>query len=182
MPIKVTDYYTEARYYLERLAELYTQREDFSVVGLRLFSVYGPGEESKGVYANLVSQFIWAAEAGSPIEIYGDGLQTRDFIYVDDVVRAFVLARKRVEAGSDRFRIFNVGTGVETSVLSMAEMVRAMCKSEVPIKYVENRIPNYVKRTLADTCSASSAINFKANVPLDLGIAKTIAAYKKKAE
>lgn len=62
MPTMVSDYYTEARTEIERLAELYRRRHGVESVGLRFFSVYGPGEESKRHYANMVTQFVWAAK------------------------------------------------------------------------------------------------------------------------
>ena len=78
----ITDFYTEARLYAERLAELYTKMFGLKTVCLRFFSVYGPGERSKGRYANLVSQFMWDLDEGRNPVIYGDGSQTRDFVYV----------------------------------------------------------------------------------------------------
>jgi UDP-glucose 4-epimerase len=103
MPIHVTDYYTECRYAIERLARLY-HNHGVEAVGLRLFSVYGPKEEHKGRYANVVSQILWAAMRGELFVVYGDGSQTRDFIYVSDVVEAFV---KAMEFDID-YGVFNV--------------------------------------------------------------------------
>ena len=80
-------------------------------MGLRFFSVYGPGEESKGVYANMLTQFVWAAKdqslrlMGKRPTVYGDGSIERDFIHVDDVVEALRLAMRN---GSGPI---NVGTG-----------------------------------------------------------------------
>ncbi len=82
MHIKVTDYYTEARLAMERMAELYGQLYGVRSVGTRFFSVYGPKEESKKQYANMVSQFLWVLRKNEKPVIYGDGLQTRDFVYV----------------------------------------------------------------------------------------------------
>ncbi|MEM2351580.1 MAG: NAD-dependent epimerase/dehydratase family protein, partial [Thermoproteota archaeon] len=92
MPIYITDYYTECRYAIERLAKLYNDLYGVKSVGLRLFSVYGPKEKYKGKYANIVSQFLWSIMRDEPPIIYGDGSQTRDFIYVSDVANAFILA------------------------------------------------------------------------------------------
>jgi len=111
MKPRVSDYYTEARYCIERLLELYNKLYGLRGVVLRLFSVYGPREESKGRYANVISQFIWAMLKDEQPVIYGDGEQTRDFIYVSDVVRAFLLAMNYERS---EFEIFNVGTGKET--------------------------------------------------------------------
>ena len=88
MTIQVADYYTEARLAMERMAELYKRLFDVSSVGMRFFSVYGPKEEAKKQYANMVTQFLWEMRDGKTPVIFGDGSQTRDFTYVKDVVRA----------------------------------------------------------------------------------------------
>ena len=106
MPIYVTDFYTEARYYVERLAQLYFQLYGVSSIGLRLFSVYGPKETFKGKYANTLTQFLWNMKAGRQPIIYGDGKQRRDLVYVSDVVRAFLLASEN----KMKIGVFNVGT------------------------------------------------------------------------
>ncbi len=159
MPIFVTDFYTEARYYLERLAQLYGDMYGVESVGLRLFSVYGEGEESKGRYANVLTQMVWAKLKEEPFEVYGDGTQTRDLIYVGDVVRAFLLAME-----SDVQGIFNVGFGREVSFNEMARL------TGVRVKYVENKIKNYVMRTLADTTKAEEVLGFRAQVPVEQGV------------
>ncbi|MGB9924002.1 MAG: NAD-dependent epimerase/dehydratase family protein, partial [Methanothrix sp.] len=79
MVIRVTDYYTEARFAMERIAELYRKLYGISSLGMRFFSVYGPKEESKGRYANMVTQFLWGMMRNEAPVIYGDGSQTRDF-------------------------------------------------------------------------------------------------------
>ena len=88
MTIQVADYYTEARLAMERMAELYKRLFDVSSVGMRFFSVYGPKEEAKKEYANMVTQFLWEMRDGKTPVIFGDGSQTRDFTYVKDVTRA----------------------------------------------------------------------------------------------
>ncbi len=159
MPILVKDFYTEARYYLERLAQLYGDMYGVKSVGLRLFSVYGEGEESKGRYANVLTQMIWAKLREEPFEIYGDGTQTRDLVYVGDVVRAFLLAME-----SDVQGVFNVGFGREVSFNDMARL------TGVRVRYVENKIKNYVMRTLADTTKAEEMLGFRAQVPVEQGV------------
>jgi len=168
MPIYVTDFYTEARYYCERLAQLYGQLYDVKSVGLRLFSVYGEREEYKGRFANVVTQMLWAKLKGEEFVIYGDGNQTRDFVYVKDVVRAFLLAMEKDVVG-----IFNVGFGKAYSFNEVADLV------EVRTRKVENPIKNYVRYTLADTKKAEEVLGFKASVPLEKGIAKIEEYYEK---
>ena len=78
----------------EGIARLYTDLYGMSLIGLRYFSVYGPHEQHKGKYANNISQFLWSLASGERPVIYGDGSQTRDFTYIDDVVEANILAMR----------------------------------------------------------------------------------------
>jgi len=170
MPIYVTDYYTECRYAIERLAKLYNSLFNVKSVGLRLFSVYGPKEKYKGEYANIVSQFLWLIQQDEPPIIFGDGSQTRDFIYVKDVVEAFILAAER----EFDCEIFNVGTGVAYSFNEVVDLINKLLGKNVKPIYKPNPIKNYVYHTLADTTKAEKVLGFKAKVSLEEGIKSLI--------
>jgi UDP-glucose 4-epimerase len=165
MTIQVTDYYTEARLAIERIAELYRRLFDVPSVGLRFFSVYGPKEKAKKQYANMVSQFLWEMQEGRIPVIYGDGNQTRDFIYVKDVVRAMRLAMS-----SDYPGILNIGTGTAYRFNEVIDLINSKLGSTIKPKYVDNPIKNYVANTMADTSKAEREIGFKAQISLDAGI------------
>ena len=173
MPVFPTDFYTEGRYWIERLAKVYHELHGVESVGLRLFSVYGPNERPKGSFANVASQMVWAALEGRPFVIYGDGRQTRDFIYVTDVVEAFLLAWER----GGGCEVYSVGTGRETSFNELAELIRKL-GLDLKLEYRENPIKNYVYRTLADTKKAERDLGFKYEVELEEGLRKIIEAYK----
>lgn len=175
MPIHVTDYYTECRYAIERLAKLYYDLYGVKVIGLRLFSVYGPKEEHKGRYANVVSQMLWSALRGEPFVIYGDGSQTRDFVYVSDVVEAFI---KAMESGID-CGVFNVGFGKSCSFNEIAKVISDALGREVRLVYKPNPIKNYVHHTLADTRRAEEVLGFKAKTPLMEGVKRLIDYYER---
>jgi len=175
MPVFPTDFYTEGRYWIERLAKVYHELHGVESVGLRLFSVYGPNERPKGPFANVASQMVWAALEGRPFVIYGDGKQTRDFIYVTDVVRAFLLAWERGEG----CEVYNVGTGKETSFNELAELIRRL-GLDLKLEYRENPIKNYVYRTLADTRKAERDLGFRYEVELEEGLREIIRAYREK--
>ncbi|MHA1835746.1 MAG: NAD-dependent epimerase/dehydratase family protein [Candidatus Odinarchaeia archaeon] len=166
MAVKVTDYYTECRYYIERLLELYSNLYNIKSIALRFFSVYGPKEEYKGKYANIVTQFLWNYLKKEKPIIYGDGTQTRDFIFVDDIVEACVLAS---EINSE-FEILNLGTGIETSFNQVIEALNENFNTEVEPVYVKNPITNYVKRTLADTSKLIKVLGYKPKIKLKEGI------------
>lgn len=161
--IRVTDYYTEARLAMERLAELYRMLYGIDYAGMRFFSVYGPHEEAKGRYANIVTQFFWEMKAGRSPLIFGDGSQTRDFTHVDDVVGALILASKM---GSG---IFNVGTGESHSFNEIVDLLNEKLGTDLRPAYKENPIKNYVRQTQAETTKAR-ALGFEARVSLKEGI------------
>lgn len=161
----VTDFYTEARYFAERIGELYANMFGMKVSCLRFFSIYGPRERSKGPYANLISQFIWDLQAGRSPVIYGDGSQTRDFVFVKDVVDACQKAAESPSTGT-----FNVGTGKSYSINEMLEKVTSRLGVRVAPTYVPNPLNNYVMRTLADTSKAKKELGFEASYSLDDGL------------
>ena len=146
------DYYTKSRYYMEKKAL------GANVIALRLFSVYGYGESKKRKFANVISQMI----LNPRFKIYGDGEQTRDFIFVTDVVKAFLLASKSKERG-----IFNVGTGIQTSFNEIANIVG------LKKRYCKNPINEYVEQTQADINKSLRILNFKSQVNLKEGIKLT---------
>ncbi|ABK14846.1 NAD-dependent epimerase/dehydratase family protein [Methanothrix thermoacetophila] len=172
MEIKVTDYYTEARFAMERIAELYRKLFGVSSLGMRFFSVYGPKEESKGRYANMVTQFLWGMMRKETPVIYGDGSQTRDFIYVRDVVRALILAMD-----SDYNGVLNIGTGRAHSFNDVIHILGRRLGVEVRPRYVENPIKNYVQHTLADISKAEICLGFRAAYSLEDGINEIIQYY-----
>ncbi|MBI5224145.1 NAD-dependent epimerase/dehydratase family protein [Candidatus Micrarchaeota archaeon] len=173
MPVAVTDYYSEARYAMERLAKLYTDLYGIKVVGLRYFSIYGPHELSKGQYANLVSQFLWDLKAGRSPLIFGDGSQSRDFVYVDDVVEANMLALKH-----GRSDTFNVGCGKMANLNEVISILNKKLGTNIKPNYQPNKIKNYVQETLADTSKSSSILGFTAKVSLEDGIDRLVKYYK----
>jgi len=175
MTIKVTDYYTEARLCMERIAELYETVFGVKSVSMRFFSVYGPKEAAKGVYANIVTQFLWKIMEGEQPLIYGNGSQTRDFVYVKDVVRALRLAIK-----SNYHGILNVGTGKSYSFDEVVAMLNEKMNTDLQPEYTENPIKNYVMHTLADTSKTKEILGFEARYALREGIDELVKAYSRR--
>jgi len=165
--IPVKDYYTEARLAIERVAELYYQLYGIEYAGLRFFSVYGPHEEAKGSYANMITQFLWGMKAGEQPVIFGDGTQTRDFTYVKDIVAALLLTS---EKGTG---IFNAGTGKAFSFNFLVDLINSCLGTDLKPIYRENPIKNYVMHTLADTTKINE-LGFEAKYSLDDGIKRII--------
>ena len=166
MPVYVTDYYTECRYAIERLARLYNLLYGVKSVALRFFSVYGPKETFKGTYANIISQFLWSLQKDEAPVIFGDGTQTRDFTHVYDALDALILAM-----GKDfECEVFNVGTGVAHSFNRIIELLNRLLGKDVKPVYKPNPIKNYVYHTLADTKKAEKILGFKAKITLEEGL------------
>ena len=145
-------------------------------VGLRYFSVYGPNEEHKGGYANLVSQFLWAMAKNERPKIYGDGSQTRDFTHVDDVVVANLKAMDYARRG--KRGVFNVGTGEESTVMRMLGALSDIMGRPLNPAFVENPVKNYVERIRCDTYRARERLGFEAKIELYPGIEMLVQYYK----
>ncbi len=160
-PIHVTDFYTEARCYVERLAKVYNIMCGVQSMGLRLFSVYGPHEEYKGKFANLITQLLWAQRDGEVFDIYGDGQQTRDLVYVKDTVRAFWIAMLATDIECANV---NVGSGQDFTVNELAGMIGT------DVRHVENPISNYVRATMADTTKAKNLLGWEPEYSLEKGL------------
>ncbi len=162
MSIFPTDFYTETRYLMERLAMVYYEMDQVKSVGLRLFSVYGPHEEYKKNYANIITQLVWAKKNNQTFDIYGDGEQRRDATYVSDVVEGFMLAMQ-TDIACD---IFNIGSGVSHSFNEIIKIIGTK------VNYVPMPLKNYVDVTLANTVKAQEILGFKAKVALADGLEK----------
>jgi UDP-glucose 4-epimerase len=172
MTIQVSDYYTEARLAMERMAELYKRLYDVPSVGMRFFSVYGPKETAKKEYANMVTQFLWEMQEGKTPLIFGDGTQTRDFTHVKDVVRALRLAMD-----SDYHGILNVGTGKSYSFNEVIEILNKSMDLSVKPQYVKNPIKNYVQHTLSDTAKTEKTLGFRSKYSLEDGVKELLRFY-----
>ncbi len=161
----VTDFYTEARIYSERMAELYSKLFGINVLAMRFFSVYGKYEKAKGEYANLVTQFLWNIRDGKKPIIYGDGKQKRDFIYVEDLIDSLILASQ-----IKGFDIFNVGYGKNYSLNEMLNLLNKHLGTNVEPEYIKMPVKNYVMETLSDTSKAEKVLGFRAKTSLKEGI------------
>ncbi|MDO8524128.1 MAG: GDP-mannose 4,6-dehydratase [bacterium] len=166
MPVLPKDFYSEARYFMERMAKLYFDLWGIKSIGLRFSSVYGPGEESKKNLANMVSQILWWMQEDKQPLLYGNGEQTRDFVYVKDVVLALCLSMG-LKAEQD---IFNVGTGESHSFNEVVKIVNSVLGKNIKPEYQENSVQNYVDLHLADTTKAKNILGFQAQYSLALGI------------
>lgn len=140
------------------------------VVILRYFNVYGP-RQPPGEYAGVMIKFREKILRGEPPVIYGDGKQTRDFIFVDDVVDATLLAVDRGPAGE----IINVGTGIQTSINKLCEIFLKVAGKNLAPVYLPPR-PGDILYSCADIQKARSVLNFKPKVKVEEGVKKLLGA------
>ncbi|MGO9269514.1 MAG: NAD-dependent epimerase/dehydratase family protein [Terriglobia bacterium] len=133
-PSDPLNFYALSKQAMEDVARLHERQFGIECIGLRLMSVYGPREDHKRDMANLVSQFIWALEAGRAPIVYGDGSQTRDFTSVWDVAQA--IERLHVHARPLGARLFNVGTGHAITVNELIRILARIMGVKVKPEYV----------------------------------------------
>ncbi|MBI2445135.1 NAD-dependent epimerase/dehydratase family protein [Candidatus Micrarchaeota archaeon] len=165
VPVSPLSLYAETKVAGEQLCRAFSQR-GLNACVLRLFNVYGAGQRPDSDYAAVIPAFLHAARAGRPLTIYGDGLQSRDFVSVDDVVGAI----RKASVLPQRFGIFNVGSGRPTTVLDLATQIKAATTSASPVVHAAARA-NEVRQSWADTRLAELELGFKAIVGLDDGLA-----------
>ena len=160
---KPSNQYGAAKVECESLAKKYT--DDVNSVGLRIFAVYGPGEEKKLNLSSVINLFLNdLAQKNNPV-IFGDGKQTRDFIYVDDAINGIINSSESSYRG-----IINIGSGISTSFNQIIEKIKTQTGKELNPKYVKKEL-SYVENLQADT----KLMNFllKINpISIDSGIKK----------
>lgn len=140
---------------------------------LRYFNVYGPRQNPKSEYAAVVPKFISSTIKGNPIEIYGNGEQTRDFTYVKDVVDANL---KSILSKKADGKALNIASGKRISIYDLAMKIMEICGKKVDIKYGEKRIGD-VDHSLADISLANNIIDYSPKYSLEEGLKETINSY-----
>ncbi len=146
---------------------------EMDILGFRFMSVYGPNEEAKGIYANLISQFCWDIGRDLVPVIYGDGNQFRDFTNVRDVVQGLTLAIGHKEKlGAD---VFNIGTGHATKINEVVDALNKAFGKHIKPKHIENPVKeNYVIGQHADIGKIQKVLGYKPTVKLKDGILEQV--------
>lgn len=153
-------------YYVRTIGNLW----GIETVCLRVFNAYGPGQQMPPTYTPVIPNFLRHATRNGTIVVNGDGSQTRDYVYKDDVVNAMVAAATAPEANQ---QIINVGSGVETSVSELARLVKAATGTEPEIVY-NPRNAGGVERMCADLTLAKKLLNYQPLVSLKDGLGMTL--------
>ncbi len=158
----------------ELYARVFHRLYGLPTVALRYFNVFGPRQDPTSAYAAVVPRFIRWAKAGESPRIFGDGGQTRDFTYVDNVVQANLAACR---AGEEAFgKAFNIACGERISILELADSICALCGVECSPIFEPPR-PGDVRHSLADISRAVALLGYEPSVGVREGLARTVEAF-----
>ncbi len=170
--------YGAAKCFNEGLLRSFNDMFGLDYVALRYFNVYGPRMDAHGAYTEVFIRWMDRIAAGEPPLIFGDGTQTMDFVHVEDVARANVLALEAQATDA----VFNVATGAETSLTGIAEALLRVMGSSLTPSYGPERKVNPVPRRLAGTARSAAALGFAARVGLDEGLRSFVEWWKRERE
>ncbi|ALA58579.1 SDR family NAD(P)-dependent oxidoreductase [Nitrospira moscoviensis] len=162
--------YGAAKAFNEGLLRSFHEMYGLDYVALRYFNVYGPRMDVHGAYTEVLIRWMERIAQGKRPLILGDGTQTMDFVYVEDVARANILAAR---AGVTD-QVFNVATGVETSLNDLARQLLAVMGSTLQPEYGPPRAVNPVPRRWASTEKAAALLNFRAGTSLEEGLSALV--------
>jgi UDP-glucose 4-epimerase len=157
----------------EQYASVWTRLYGVETVSLRYFNVFGPRQDPTSEYAAVIPRFILWGLRGEPLEVHGDGTQSRDFTYIDNVVEANVLAASAPEAAGE---VFNVGCGARVSLLEIVARLEATLGRRLERRHTPPRAGD-VPHTLADIDRARRLMGYSPLVDFDEGFRRTVAFF-----
>ena len=169
--------YAVSKLAAERYCVSFARVYGLETVTLRYFNVFGPAQDPTSQYAAVVPRFITAIDAGEPVPIYGDGEQSRDFTYVDNVVEANVLAAGAPEASG---AVLNVATGDSRSVNALADTIGEVLGKPVDREYLPTRAGD-VRDSWADVSEARRVLAWEPRVGLEEGLRLAAEAFLARA-
>jgi UDP-glucose 4-epimerase len=155
----------------EQMLRAYTEMFGLPYVALRYFNIYGPRMDLDGVYTEVLVRWMDAIESGEAPRIFGDGTQSMDFVFIEDVARANLAAL--VSDVTDE--VFNVGTGVQTTLNELCEVLLRISNSPLKPEYREARKVNNVQARRAAVDKAARLLGFRAQVKLEDGLRSLLA-------
>ena len=168
---KFLNFYSSSKYAGESYAHTFYEMYGVPVTILRYSNVYGPNQSPRNPYCGVIGKFLTAAMQGQPLNIHGDGEQTRDYTFVDDAIEATIQAARCPKALGE---VYNVGTEVETSVNRLAQLVLEVTKSSSPIVYIDKRDIDNIRRRSLSIGKIRSHMRFSPRYSLAKGLQKTL--------
>lgn len=172
-PMNPTTIYGASKLTGELYAQAYFRTYEYPTVIVRPFNTYGYNEHFEGPYGEVIPRFVVRALNGLPLQIFGDGSQTRDFTFVTDTARGIYAVYEKGQLGE----AYNVARGQEISVLDLAKIVLRVCNVDVPIEHLDSR-PGDVIRHFADTTKAKKELGYKAEINIEEGVQEYLKWFK----
>jgi UDP-glucose 4-epimerase len=174
MPVNPLSPYALQKWVGEHYCKLYHTLYGLETISLRYFNVFGPAQDPHSEYSAVIPKFITALLAKKPITVYGDGEQSRDFTYVENVVEANLLA---AEADSAAGNMCNIGCGERVSLNTLIRLLELSIGVKAEVTYAEPK-PGDVRHSLADIAEARRVIGYEPKVMLNEGIKRTVEAFR----
>lgn len=174
MPLDLFSAYGVSKYAGELYCQMFARAYGLPTVSLRYFNVYGPRQNPKAQYALVIPKFITAMLGGEKPVIFGDGSQVRDYVFIDDVVQANLLACKSAKADG---KIINIGSGVGSSVNELVAKINTALGTSITAIHTKPRAGD-PQSLCADTSRAKRLLGFAPKTTLDKGIRRTAEWYK----
>ena len=170
--------YAVAKLAGEKYCQVFTRTYGLETVALRYFNVFGPGQDPKSQYSAVIPLFITAFLDGSRVTIYGDGEQSRDFTYVDNVVQANLLATEAKDAAG---QVFNVACGTQTSLNQILDHLRKIAQVDVEVVYERPRQVD-VRHSLADIRKGREILGYRPEISVLQGLQHSLGWYRSKGK
>ena len=158
----------------EYYCRVFTKVYGLETVSLRYFNVFGPRMDPESQYALVIPLFIWLATQGKPLEIHGDGLQSRDFTYISDVIEANILATKADDANGE---VINIACGKVHTILDVADAVGKILGTELEYHHTPPRKGD-ARHTQADITKAQRLLGYENRVDFLDGLTRTIQCFR----
>jgi len=157
--------YGESKLKMEQLIQVFSKKHNLNSIILRIFNVYGPGQSPE--YAGVITKFLEKISKNEALEIFGDGLQTRDFVSVQDVVESIFCAISEIKGKKET--IFNIASGKSVSINDLAKHMILISKKNLPIKYSEEK-KSEIRFSQADISLAKNVLNYNPKIEFKNGI------------
>jgi len=166
--------YAAAKLAGETYCQAFTNTYGLETVRLRFFNVFGPRQRADSPYSGVIAIFVKVLGEGRTPTIFGDGEQTRDFVYVSDVVQALLLAAEKPGVSGEAF---NVGAGGGISLLRLVEALNSLLGTSISPRHADPR-PGDIRHSRADVSRARRALGYEPKVPFEEGLRRTLAWYR----
>ncbi len=171
-------FYGAAKSFNEGMARSFRAMKGLDYVALRYFNVYGPRMDVHGLYTEVLVRWMERIADGLPPLIFGDGLQTMDFVYTVDIARSNILAM----ASDVREGVYNIASSEETSLLGLAQALLRAMDSDLHVEHGPDRAVNGVTRRLADVSAARQDLGWEATTGLEQGLRELVAWWSPQRE